>query len=233
MGRVYGQGANPAHFPHPLKQEKKGTGPPFPSCSSFLALLSFRWEQEKRREREGERIDTNDYIFNGKSQEKNRREMNREEGETKQDAEKMALFFIYPLSLISLSLISPFEIRKTKGRTMRRRWVRKGTEEIGRGEDMMKYGKIHAQGVIPCLPFHCFITRVPFLCFISEKETEGEKGKGSERGENTRMPFFWKRAARNRRDRKQGDSDKIRREALYIISPLSFPLPFELGKKLF
>ena len=109
MGRVYGQGANPAHFPHPLKQEKKGTGPPFPSCSSFLALLSFRWEQEKRREREGERIDTNDYIFNGKSKEKNRREMNREEGETKQDAEKMALFFIHPLSLIS-----PFEIRKTK-----------------------------------------------------------------------------------------------------------------------
>ena len=46
--------------------------------------------------------------------------MKREEGETKQDAEKMALFFIYPLSLVSLSLSplslpSPFfEIGKTK-----------------------------------------------------------------------------------------------------------------------
>ena len=39
--------------------------------------------------------------MNGKSQEKNRREMNKGEGETKQGAKKMALFFIYPLSLIS------------------------------------------------------------------------------------------------------------------------------------
>ena len=37
----------------------------------------------------------------GKSKEKNRREMNKGEGETKQGAKKMALFFIYPLSLIS------------------------------------------------------------------------------------------------------------------------------------
>ena len=83
MGRVYGQGANPAHFPHPLKQEKKGKGPPFPSCSSFLAFLSFQGEQEKRREREGERRDKKDCIFTGKSTEKNRREMNKGEGETK------------------------------------------------------------------------------------------------------------------------------------------------------
>ena len=57
MGRVYGQETNPAHFPRPLKKEKKGTGPQFPSYSSFLAFLSFRGEQEKRRkrEREGER----------------------------------------------------------------------------------------------------------------------------------------------------------------------------------
>ena len=53
------------------------------------------------REREGETRDTKDCIFNGKSKEKNRREMNGEEGEAKQDAEKMALFFIYPLSLVS------------------------------------------------------------------------------------------------------------------------------------
>ena len=38
-----------------LQQEKTGKGLPFPSCSSFLVFLSFRKEQEKRREREGER----------------------------------------------------------------------------------------------------------------------------------------------------------------------------------
>ena len=105
MGRVYGQGANPAHFPHPL--EKKGTWPPFPSCSSFLAFLSFKGEQEKRREREGERRDKRIALFNGKSKEKNRREMNREEGETKQGAEKMALT-LYLSSLPYLSLPSFF-----------------------------------------------------------------------------------------------------------------------------
>ena len=87
MGRVYGQGANSAHFPHPLKEEKEG--PPFPSYSSFLAFLSFRREQEKRREREGERRHKKGCIFNGKSKEKTRREMMGEEGETKQGAQKM------------------------------------------------------------------------------------------------------------------------------------------------
>ena len=57
------------------------------------------------RKREGERRDTKDCIFNGKSKEKNRRQINREEGETKQGAEKMALFVIY-----SLSLVSPFPL---------------------------------------------------------------------------------------------------------------------------
>ena len=56
-------------------------------------------EEERRRR------DTKDCIFNGKSKEENRRQMNREEGETKQGAEKMALFFIY-----SLSLVSPFPL---------------------------------------------------------------------------------------------------------------------------
>ena len=65
MGRVYGQGANPAHFPHPL--EKKGTWPPFPSCSSFLALLSFKGDQEKRREREGERRDKRIALLMGRA----------------------------------------------------------------------------------------------------------------------------------------------------------------------
>ena len=45
----------------------------------------------------------------------------------------------------------------------------------------MKYGPVHAPGVTLCLPFHCLIIQVPFLRFISQKETEGEKGKGSER----------------------------------------------------
>ena len=67
MGRVYGQGANSAHFPHPLKEEKKGTGPPFPSYSSFLAFLSFRGEQEKRREREEERRDKKGCISMGRA----------------------------------------------------------------------------------------------------------------------------------------------------------------------
>ena len=65
VGRVYGQGANPAHFPHPL--EKKGTWPPFPSCSSFLAFLSFKGEQEKRREREGERRDKRIALLMGRA----------------------------------------------------------------------------------------------------------------------------------------------------------------------
>ena len=41
--------------------------------------------------------------------------------------------------------------------------------------------------------------------FNSSKEAEEEKGKGSERGKITRMLCFSKRAAWNRRDRKQGD----------------------------
>ena len=53
------------------------------------------------REGEGERRDTMDCIFNGRGKEKNRREMTGEEGETKQGAEKMALVFVYPLSLVS------------------------------------------------------------------------------------------------------------------------------------
>ena len=108
--RVYGQGANPAHFPHPLKQEKKETGPPTPP---FLRVC--RLEGNKRRGgREKERGETNkDCIFNGKSKETNRRDMSREEGETKQGAEKMALFFVYPLPLISPCPLS-FRSKKTK-----------------------------------------------------------------------------------------------------------------------
>ena len=59
----------------PSIERGKGTGPPFPSYSSFLAFLSFRREQEKRREREGERRHKEGCIFNGKSKEKTRREM--------------------------------------------------------------------------------------------------------------------------------------------------------------
>ena len=46
MERGHGQAANPAHFPQPLKKDKKGKGPPLPSV--FLCFLSL-----KRTEREG------------------------------------------------------------------------------------------------------------------------------------------------------------------------------------
>ena len=90
----------------------------------------------------------------------------------------------------------------------------------------MKYGKVHAQGVTLCLPFPCFIIQVPFLFLISSKVIDGEKGKGSKRGEITRMPFFWMRTARNRRDRKQGEgrtkqgSKKMTFLYIYLLSPV-------------
>ena len=80
------------------------------------------------REREGERRDTKDCIFNGKSKEKNRREMNGEEGETKQGAEKMALFFLYPLSLVS-----PFPLSFRKETNKK--------EELGEGKGSGKEQK--------------------------------------------------------------------------------------------
>ena len=70
--------ANPALSPHPVKQEKKGEGLPFPSYSSYLGFLS---------------CNERNAFLTGRA--KKRREMNREEGETKQGAKKMALFFIY------------------------------------------------------------------------------------------------------------------------------------------
>ena len=89
---------------------------------------------------------------------------------------------------------------------MRRRRVRKGTEEIGREEE---YDGVLWKG--PRARSHRLLTlpllyhMSSFLVFYQLKEAEEEKGKGSERGEITRMLCFWKRAARNRRDRKQGD----------------------------
>ena len=78
-----------------------------PSVFSFGCLFS-RLKMQKTihkdtrwREGEGERRDTKDCIFDGKSKETTRSEMNREEGETKQGAKKMALSFLYPLSLVS------------------------------------------------------------------------------------------------------------------------------------
>ena len=88
MGRVYGQGANSAHFPHPLKEEKE-QGLHSPLILPFLRFCRLEREQEKRREREGERRHKKGCIFNGKSKEKTRREMMGEEGETKQGAQKM------------------------------------------------------------------------------------------------------------------------------------------------
>ena len=54
-------------FPYSLQQEKTGKGPPFPSCSSILVFLSFKGEQEKRREREGERRDKRNTILMGRA----------------------------------------------------------------------------------------------------------------------------------------------------------------------
>ena len=61
---------------------------------------------------------------------------------------------------------------------MKRRRVRKRAEEIGQKRDIMKYGRVHAQGVTLCFTFHCFIIQVPFLWFISYKETRRREGKG-------------------------------------------------------
>ena len=56
---------------------------------SHLKMQKTIQKDTRWRKREGERRDTMDCLFNGKSKEKNRREMNGEEGETKQGAEKM------------------------------------------------------------------------------------------------------------------------------------------------
>ena len=85
-----------------------------------------RW-REREREREGERRDTKDCIFNGKSKEKNRRELSGEEGETKQGAEKMALFFIYPLSLVS-----PFPLSFRKEQNKRKNYEKEKGKERNR-----------------------------------------------------------------------------------------------------
>ena len=92
----------------------------------FLVFFVVEEDGERRRRR-----DRQDCIFNGKSKDKNRREMNKGEGKTKQGTEKRRLFFIDPLSLISLFPFL-FEIRTTKRMNYeKKRRVRKGTEEIG------------------------------------------------------------------------------------------------------
>ena len=135
----------------------------------------------------------------------------------------MALFFIYPLLLMSPFPLS-FRNKKTNsGRNMKRRRVRKRAEETGRKEGMMKYGKVHAQGVTLCLPFHCFIIQVPFLWFISSKETEGEKGKRSERRETTRRPFYFSGRVLKRRETRNKETGG---SLLYLSSLPSLSLPF-------
>ena len=97
----------------------------------FIFFVFFVVEEDGERRR---RRNRQDCIFNGKSKDKNRRELNNGEGKTKQGTEKMGLFFIDPLSLIS-PFPFLFEIRKTKRKNYeKRRMVRKGTEEIGREE---------------------------------------------------------------------------------------------------
>ena len=53
---------------------------------SHLKMQKTIQKDTRWRKREGERRDTMDCFLNGKSKEKNRREMNGEEGETKQGA---------------------------------------------------------------------------------------------------------------------------------------------------
>ena len=90
---------------------------------------------------------------------------------------------------------------------MRRRRVRKGTEEIGREEeyDGVLLWKGPRARSHPLLTLPLLYHMSSFLLFYQLKEAEEEKGKGSERREITRMLCFWKRAARNRRDIKQRD----------------------------
>ena len=54
-------------FPYSLQQEKTGKGLPFPSVLPFLCFLSYKGEQEKRREREGEMSDKKNTILMGRA----------------------------------------------------------------------------------------------------------------------------------------------------------------------
>ena len=64
----HGEGLRASSQPRSLAPSiVKRTGPPFPSCSSFLAFLSFKGEQQKRSEREGERSDERNTILMGRA----------------------------------------------------------------------------------------------------------------------------------------------------------------------
>lgn len=76
-----------------------------------------RLKENKRREgrEEGERRDQKECNFNGKSNEKNGREMKTKEGGAKIRQEKMVLVFVFPLFLVFLfSCTFPFEKNNRK-----------------------------------------------------------------------------------------------------------------------
>ena len=63
---------------------------------------------------------------------------------------------------------------------MRRRWVRKGTEEIGRGEDMMKYRKVPRARSHPLLapvPYHTSSTLAFYQSKLNGNRRREGKGK--------------------------------------------------------
>ena len=104
-------------FLYSLQQENSGKGPPFLSCSSFLVFLSFKGEQEKRREREGERRDKRNTILMGRAKKRieKRDEQRRWRDKTRRKENGTLL---YLSSLPSLSLPSFFSKQKNeKGRT--------------------------------------------------------------------------------------------------------------------
>ena len=55
--------------------------------------------------------------------------MNKEDGETKQGAKKMALFFIYPLALLSLPSLFLFETEKLNWKNLKRRGKEKSRRD--------------------------------------------------------------------------------------------------------
>ena len=71
--REHGEGprasSQPRSCPQPLKKDKKGQGPPFPS---YVFLVFFVVEEDGERRR---RRNRQDCIFNGKSKDNNGREM--------------------------------------------------------------------------------------------------------------------------------------------------------------
>ena len=162
MERGHGQAANPAHVPQPLKKDKKGQGPPFPSYFSFLVFLAL-----KRREREGGgEIDRIAFLTGRAKTTMEERGIKDKERQNKaQRRWDSSLSILFPLSLPSLFLL---EIRKTKKEELReqkRRTERKGSRE--KGYDEVRQGPRARSH--PLLTFPLLYHTSSFLVFKSVK----------------------------------------------------------------